>query len=296
MTGPPIGPGELLTISGGTIQVELLPAAGARLHRLRVFGHDLLRTPDDPGQHLRDPFFWGAYVMAPWSNRIMAGPQGVYGQMVDLAANFADGSAIHGQVYAVPWQLEPDGTLSVLGGKDGWPWSYRATLGLTVHGSALRIALALKNLSAGSMPAGLGLHPWFRRPLEVRINAEEVVPSNSDATARLRPVTEPHDLRSMAPMPVGLDAAWLADRDPAVALRWPEIGVNALLRAHSSAGVYIVGASPADRDAVAIEPQTHAPFGLVRLLNGERGGLHSLAPGATLSLAIKLAFDRGGSP
>lgn len=38
----------LLAIGDGPIRLELLPAVGARLHRLEVFGHDLLRTPDDP--------------------------------------------------------------------------------------------------------------------------------------------------------------------------------------------------------------------------------------------------------
>ena len=46
----------------GAIELESsCPAMGAALHRLRVFGHDLLRTPDDPADHDRDdPFFWGA--------------------------------------------------------------------------------------------------------------------------------------------------------------------------------------------------------------------------------------------
>jgi galactose mutarotase-like enzyme len=64
---------EELTFTDGTVDVVLLPEAGARIHRLRAFGHDLLRTPADPSEHLRDPFFWGGYVMAPWCNRIDAG-------------------------------------------------------------------------------------------------------------------------------------------------------------------------------------------------------------------------------
>lgn len=134
MAGLPVGPGSLHTIADGPIQVELLPAVGARFHRLRVFGHDLLRTPEDPAEHVRDPFFWGAYAMAPWCNRIAVAAQEVDGQLVDLAANFPDGSAIHGQVYAIPWQVHADGTLSVDSGGSGWPWSYQATLGVTIEG------------------------------------------------------------------------------------------------------------------------------------------------------------------
>ncbi|TAJ99437.1 MAG: hypothetical protein EPO36_11930 [Chloroflexota bacterium] len=49
-------PDELLRIADGSIEVELLPAVGGRIHRLRAFGHDVLRTPADLGFHRREPF------------------------------------------------------------------------------------------------------------------------------------------------------------------------------------------------------------------------------------------------
>jgi galactose mutarotase-like enzyme len=58
---------EELTLSDGTIEVVVLPGMGARLHRLRAFGHDLLRTPEDVTEHLRDPFFWGCH--GAWCSR-----------------------------------------------------------------------------------------------------------------------------------------------------------------------------------------------------------------------------------
>lgn len=281
-----------LTIAGGPIHVELLPEVGARLHRLRVYGHDLLRTPDDPAEHARDPFQWGAYVMAPWCNRIATDPAEVNGQVVRLPSNFPDGTAIHGQVSRIPWHLGANRMLSIRSGGAGWPWAYEATLQVTIEPLRLVIALSLTNLAATPMPAGLGLHPWFRGPLDVRVDARRVLPSNTDPFAAFRPVAGPFDLRTLGAMPDNLDATWLPDRNRAVELRWPELGVTALLRARSQAGVYIVAASPSGLDAVAIEPQTHAPHGLRRLLDGEPGGLHPLAPGATMRLAIDLAFAR----
>src|SRR5512141_1103186 len=98
-----VGRFATVTFADGPIEPELLPGIGARLHRLRAFGHDLLRTPDDPSVHLRDPFRWGAYVMAPWCNRIAATPVTVDGELVALLPNFEDGTAIHGQVSTAPW-------------------------------------------------------------------------------------------------------------------------------------------------------------------------------------------------
>ncbi len=284
--------GGAVTIEDGPIHVELLPEVGARLHRLRVFGHDLLRTPDDPAEHARDPFQWGAYVMAPWGNRIAATPTEVDGQLVAVASNFPDGTAIHGQVYDARWQLREDGALWVRGGDDGWPWPYECALRVRIEDAVLEIELSLTNRAATPMPAGLGLHPWFRRPMDARINAQRVLPSNTDPLAMVEPVSGSLDLRTMRPMPDDLDAAWLDPGDPAGELHWPELGVAAVLRAWSAAGVCIVAASPCPLDAVAIEPQTHAPQGLRRLLRGEPQGLHSLAPGATMRLTIELAFEQ----
>jgi aldose 1-epimerase len=281
-----------LRFRDGAVEVVVLPEAGARLHRLRAFGTDLLRTPDDPATHTRDPFFWGAYVMAPWCNRIAAGHSKISGHTLALQPNFTDGSAIHGQVYQVPWEVESDGTLSALGGGAGWPWTYRVRQRVAVEASQLMVELALTNLSATPMPAGLGLHPWFRRPLEVRIDAGRVLRSNTDPAGQFTDVSGSFDLRTLCTMPNDLDATWLPDGQPAAELYWPEAGVSALLSARSDRGLCIVAASPGSLDAVAIEAQTHAPYGLGRLQRGEAHGLDWLAPGHTLHLEVGLAFRR----
>src|SRR5215211_8030339 len=79
---------------------------GARLHRLRAFGVDLMRTPHDLAEHHgADSWFWGGYAMAPWCNRLPAGASRLAGHDLRLAANFRDGTAIHGEVATVPWRV-----------------------------------------------------------------------------------------------------------------------------------------------------------------------------------------------
>ena len=58
-----------------------------------------------------------------------------------------------------------------------------------------------------------------------------------------------------------------------------------------ASSAFVAGASPSAMDAVAVEPQTHAPQGLRRLLAGEPGGLTMLAPRKRLSLIVRLAFE-----
>ncbi|MCI0346237.1 MAG: hypothetical protein L0221_12465 [Chloroflexi bacterium] len=283
---------EIVTFASDVLELEVLPEAGARLHRMRAFGHDLLRTPADPRAHLEDPFWWGGYVMAPWTNRLEARPTEALGRTVDLAPTFRDGTAIHGQVYARPWARVADATFAVRGGGNGWPWPYEVRLDVRVEGPRARLGLRLTNLADGPMPGGLGLHPWFRQPLELAIHAAAVFPSNHPSPPLPSPVAGELDLRTLRPFPVGLDATWSDLAEPPVDVNWPELGVRATMSAEPPASPFVVAASLPDVDGVAIELQTHAPSGLRRLLVGEPGPLAVLAPGASLALVIHLQVAR----
>jgi aldose 1-epimerase len=278
---------ETLTIQSDELEVVVLPSEGARLHRLRAFGHDLLRTPADPAIHRSDPYFWGAYVMAPWCNRLEAAPIRVGSRTVDLPANFPDGSAIHGQLVSAPWIVEEGGRLRTKGGGAGWPWSYEASLEIALVGPRLRLVLELRNLSDEPMPAGLGLHPWFVEPVLVAVSAELVYPSNLGPPGRPEPVAGRYDLRRLGEMSVGLDAAWTSLSEPAVELVWPKAGLRATLATEGTARCIVAARLPSI-PAIAVEPETHAPQGLRRLLEGLPDPLILLAPDERLRLVVDL--------
>lgn len=277
-----------LVFSSDQIRLMLLPEVGARLHRLQAFGHDLLRTPSDPNTHYREPFFWGGYVMAPWCNRIEADATRVGEQVVTVGSNFPDGSVIHGQVYQRPWQVSADERLTVEAGGDGWPWTYQVDLVVEVRELIVEIEMILTNTSVDPMPAGIGLHPWFVKPVKVSIPARSYFSPNNDIPSEPQPVTAEYDLRELQQMADDLDATWSDLCDPVVHLSWPTFGVSAAMRTNASC---IVAASPGYIDAIALEPQTHAPQGLRRFLKNEPGGLTLLEPGAELALKIELSFS-----
>jgi aldose 1-epimerase len=282
---------EVVRIGRGPIEVEVLPAAGARIHRLRVGGRDLLRTPTDVRRHVDDPNFWGSYPMAPWCNRIAAGRTRVAGRELELPVTFPDGTAIHGQVSRAAWTQTGDARFRIEAGGDGWPWRYRVEQELTVADDRLELAMALTNLADSPMPAGLGIHPWFRRPVAVAIAAAAVHRSNVASSPRPEPIAGVLDRRSLEPLPDGLDAAWTDLTQPPVVLDWPDADV-ALTITTSPEVRYIVAASPAAIDAVAVEPQTHAPAGIRRLLNGEPGALQLIDAGASLAMTVRFVFER----
>jgi aldose 1-epimerase len=268
----------------------VLPGVGARLHRIRAFGHDLLRTPPDPTEHLREPFFWGGYNMAPWCNRIAAGPIKVAGRTVDLESNFRDGSAIHGQVYEGPWDVVGEGAFGIEAGRDGWPWRYEVSFTVELDGRRLLMRQGLRNLDETPVPAGIGIHPWFVGSPLVAIRASHVYTSNSDSPPQPAPVSGVTDLREIGVMERGLDATWADLDEPAVELAWPDLGLRATMRSDATT-LHVTAANPTDIEALAVEPQTHAPQGLRRVLRGEPGALTLLAPGDSLTQKIELTFE-----
>ena len=281
---------ELVAIADDDLAIEVLPAVGARIHRLRVGGIDVIRTAADANRHVDDPYFWGSYVMAPWCNRLDAGvTRGVAGRDLDLPPSFPDGTAIHGQVSRIPWRQVGDRAFRVEAGGDGWPWRYRVEQQFDVMPDVLTQTLDLTNLDETPMPAGLGIHPWFRRPVRVRIAAESAWDANPSSAAEPAAVSGNLDRRTLAELPDGLDATWTDLSAPPVVLDWPATGLRMTMTTDPAVSC-IVAASPAGIDAVAIEPETHVPGGVRRLLNDEPGPLAILEPGGTLSLAITLRF------
>jgi aldose 1-epimerase len=279
---------EGLRFGGDALEAVILPEVGARIHRLRAFGHDLLRTPPDPATHLADPYFWGAYPMAPWCNRIAPGPVTVAGRIVDLSRTFPDGSAIHGQVSSRPWAYS-DGTLRITGGGDGWPWPYEVVARVAVDGPTLTLDYELLNRSDAAMPGGIGIHPWFRRPVQLRVDAATAYASNSGSPAIAEPLRDGLDLRTLCPPATDLDGTWVVAAPATIELAWPEVGLRATIDANTSC---VAVATPSDLDAIAVEPQTHGPDGLRRLINGEPDALALLAPGEALRLEVRLTVER----
>lgn len=281
---------ERIAIEAEHVSATVLPGAGARLHSLAAFGVEVLRTPDTPQAHEQDPFFWGSYHMAPWCNRLDTGPVEVAGQVVDLPSNFPDGTAIHGQVYLAPWTQVDTGLLRIEGGGNGWPWTYDLTLAIKATGASLRLDYTLTNTSGSPMPAGIGMHPWFRQPLRLRVPASQMFSDNTDTPPEPEPISEALDLRIMRPLPDKVDACWADLTSPTAEIMWPTHGIAMEMRAEADDEVVVVAANRLELEAAAVEQQTHAPAGLRRLLRGEPYAMRLLEPGTAMRLGLILSF------
>jgi aldose 1-epimerase len=277
----------------GPIEVVVLPEVGARIHRLQAFGYDLLRTPTDPDEHRRDTFFWGAYPMAPWCGRVEAAPITLGGKRVDFRPNFPDGTAIHGQVHARPWDALDDGSFRIRAGGDEWPWAYEVGFRVRIDGETVRLDYTLTNRSEEPMPGGIGVHPWWRHPLRLAIHAERVFTPNQGTPPEAEPVSGSFDLRELGIMAPEPDATWTDLSDPPVEFEWPDAGIRGTMRADAPS-LYIVAANRVDLGGTAVEPQTNVPQPFRRLLNDEPGAPAWLGSGEDLQLRVELAFEQVG--
>ena len=280
-------------LSSDTIQVEILPEVGGRLHRVRAFGHDLLRTPLDVAKQVSDPFFWGCFPLVPWSNRVPGGRIAFRGRVVDVPCNFGR-DAIHGEASARPWDVAGPGLLTFQGGRFGFPWPYEARQQYAVDGASLSLALSITNTGDEAMPAGLGIHPWFYagNGLEAAIPADLTYPlANMLPSGPPEPVSGVLDRRSLSRVPWGLDNVWAGLTARQVELRWPDSGLHATL-SFTEAATHIVAASVEQNDAVAIEPVTHATDCFRLLAEAKPGAINALEPGETLAVTYTLSVAR----
>jgi aldose 1-epimerase len=291
---------DLVAVEAGEVRVEVAPGAGARLHRIRAFGHDVLRTPPSVEAYRREPFLWGAFVMVPWCNRVPDGRIDAGGPVVEVSCNQDDAgaaSAIHGLAYDRTWQPVPArgaGSEWCHEGGDELPWRWSATQRTAVDGgrSEVTVTLAVRNDGDAAMPAGIGLHPWFSAEggLGVRLDAGRVYErSGMIPVGAPVPVAGRLDLRGGGPPVWGMDDAYTDVGDPLAVLDWPERHLRCEIHV-SPAATHGVVCAVAAMSAVAVEAQTQTTDAYRRLRDGEPGGATMLAPGAELEMAVRLAF------
>ncbi|MEO6503495.1 MAG: aldose 1-epimerase family protein [Jatrophihabitantaceae bacterium] len=219
---------------------------GGALRSYSVNGVELV---DGFADDEKPPAFNGA-VLAPWPNRIRDGRWTWRGRQHQLPITEpSTGSALHGLVSDVLWQLEaaePDGvTLSVaIAPSAGYPFELRVTVTWSLSADGLRCELGALNTGAEPAPFGVATHPFFRLP-DARVDDLELgLPAGQwlETDSNLLPValrqtsgteldfTEPRSLRGLrldtaftavSPDFDGVSTAVLSSRGSALAI-WAE--------------------------------------------------------------------------
>ncbi len=272
----------LLSLRTGRLAVDLAPSAGGSIARFTVDGSDVMRpmTPEAVASGKGNNAT--AFPLVPYSNRIANGHLVFAGEEITLAPNWPGlRHPMHGDGWSHAWEVVRHDAHSAEivyahDGRSGWPFRYRARQTYRLDGEQLHLSMAIDNLEQKAVPAGLGLHPYFRRDAETELtcHTEAVWLTDAEVLSTQR-VAVPPDWNFSSPRKV--DAVVLDNCfdgwDGRATVVWPRQQLQLELTASEPfrhAVIYI----PPGRPYFCVEPVTHA--------NGKVGEA-LLAPGATLA-------------
>lgn len=256
-----------MRLAAGGWEATLRPEIGGALATLRRDGLDVLRPMPLAAT---SPLEAGCFPLVPYCNRIREGRFRFGGHEAVLPRNFApEPHSLHGIGWQHPWRVERRTESECLlvhdyDGEDAWPWAYRTEQRVRLTPRGCVVTLVLINRSGEPMPAGVGLHPYFRRrrEAELRFAASHVLLVD-------------HDL---LPTGVTAPANHFADWGPGASLPAETVdhcfaGWRGAAQIRDDPGTIVLTATgaphlhlyaPADGSALCLEPVSHTPDALNR--------------------------------
>ena len=250
---------ETILLTAGEMTCRVAPGLGGAILSLRHGGRDVLRSKD----RAQDVLDTACFPLVPFANRI-AGGRLHFGDETARLAIDPEGfpHALHGHGWRRAWTVGEVGPAHAVLRMDsenerGWPWRYSATQRLALSPDALSLELTITSHEpARTMPAGLGIHPYFDRRGAVRITA----------TARSTWLNDPTGLACeevassrFAGAPVALDSCegldnFFSSPDPRILIE--RAGMIVALEGEG-AGFHLY--CPPGQPWFCVEPVSHAP-------------------------------------
>jgi aldose 1-epimerase len=270
----------------------------------------------------------GHPILFPFPGRLREGAFAHEGRRYVLPPNDSTlRHAIHGFTPRNPWRVTGtnagDDSASVSGefslrrdfpqALPLWPADFRLVVTYTLSTDRLRVDALLENLGPGTMPFGLGYHPYFRIPgstepdisrYVLQVDADRLWESIDLLPSGVR-VPIPEGINYREPRPLGA-----TDLDHVLSLVWPQLPSSHQLRpiaelSHpdlpgrlqilaDSAFRELVLFTPTHRQAVAIEPYTCSADAANLAERGVDSGWRVLPPRASWSAAVEYHCNSGG--
>lgn len=293
---------EILSLQHGPLELGLCPGVGGAITHFRARGRDLLRPAGRSAIQDGDVRQAGAFALIPFSGRIADGRFCFEGKEYRLEPNFLpEPHAIHGQGWQLPWAVahaaEQYAELELEHRVPGTPFDYRATQSFTLTDDALIAAIAVTNTGDGTMPAGIGSHPYFVRTpgatLHTRLDHVWLADERNIPRERVA-LPETWDFSaSLTLSELEMDNCF-GGWDGKATLLWPETGIKLSIEADPVFG-HLVIYIPPDEDFFCVEPVSNASNGFNLMAEGVEGtGVQVLEPGERLAGEIRLRIDVAG--
>lgn len=153
----------MIELSAGPHTARVDDERGGRVASLCFAGHEVLVTS------AASPLGWGSYPMVPFAGRIRHGKFRFDGRNFSMPLNMPP-HAIHGTVFESRWDVvDADHTMCRLRCNlgDQWPFRGRVEHTVTLNDSGIDHELTVS--ADEPMPAQVGWHPWFVKPLTTHL-------------------------------------------------------------------------------------------------------------------------------
>lgn len=287
-----------VSLSAGDLQAVIAPGLGASILSFTHAGGDILRPATAAAVAGGQVRLTGGYPMLPFANRIADGRFLFAGRWHRLRANAPDlgPHALHGSGWQSAWTVVDRGAAHLslsLGHRPAaegdWPFAFTAGLDYRLSPDGLAVGMRLVNDSPGMAPAGMGLHPNFRRVPGVMLRFSALShwqpgPDGLPAGVSMPPDPDFRHGRLLddrvldGDFPGWAGIAHLTGLAP---------GLLVSVRADRLFGTLRVF-TPAARDFFGLEPVTH---GANAINQPELPPMAILAPGAALSGTISILAE-----
>ncbi len=290
--------------------MRLLPHAGGRVSTLQLVmpGAGCIDVLHPYPEGSFDPIHWakgGIYPLIPYSNRIADARLLAGDEVVQLQAHpDAAPHTLHGNAQAQAWTVEPahfeSANTALLRlqspASSDWPWRYEATQLFQLEEPSLTITLTLTNSDSRSMPAGIGLHPYFRhQPASaVSYTAREIWPT--DAEFLPLSMAKPLPGGELVALPRRLAGRTMTDYlggwSGRASLELPSSSPGAVLYIDADPVFgHLVVHRPDSMAYLCLEPVSHVANGFNLAAQGAREtGSKWLAPGESLTGTVRFSL------
>ncbi|MES2978378.1 MAG: aldose 1-epimerase [Pseudomonadota bacterium] len=292
-------------LRAGDLTLELAPQVGGSIAAFYSQGEggrvDWLRPASAEALLACDPLGMASFPLVPWCNRIRDGRARAHGREIRLQPNYDSPHTIHGIGWQTPWHVigsgQAEATLQMRLEDEslGWPWAFTATQRYTLTPAGFACELSVRNDSSGTMPCGLGHHPYFPHHPGTVLQCE--VASMWEGDAQLLPtrLVEPAFLDELR---TGMELSRL-DLDNnftgfghSFKVSWPSSG-DALRLTASAPLDFFVLYCPQDKEFFCAEPVSNCTDWInLQHLSATAVGGAAIEPGQTQSVTFGMTPER----
>lgn len=285
---------DIISLENKTQRLEIAPEIGGSVTAWDWHtGNESVQLFRPWDRTTTDRYSLACFPLVPWSNRITHGGFEIDGVFHQIHANRTEEPyPIHGDGWLQAWQVaeRADERIKLsLDSKhfDGNPYHYRSTETFLLLPDGLQIDLTVTNLGNETLPFGLGLHPYFKRNAQTRLQFKSegvwlsgVDPIPVEHTANFPPTW---DYNTPSPLEGDMIDACYSGWNGKATIEYPDHGLTLTMVMPDCNG-YTLFYRPPQKDFFCLEPITH-PINAFHMPN--QPGLAFLAHGDSLALRAK---------